>query len=169
MRGLCVFCHLIDATGESLKSCTKMVQEWNQTLLRGYSSVVYRDSPVSLASDFSMLATLDPQVIPVTLRWTSVSPSRPPSSLREPVALELRPWKATDPLGMNATSDSDCMSCGVEGRGEEGRGGEGREKEGRGGEGREKEGRGRKRRGGEGKGGEGRGRGGEGREEEARG
>ena len=108
-----------------------------------------------------MLATQDPQVIPVTLRWTSVSPSRPPSSLQEPLALELRPWKATDPLGMNATSDSDCMSCGVEGRGGKGRGGEGREGkrrggkgrggEGKGGEGREKEGRGGKRRGGEGK------------------
>ena len=99
----------------------KTVQEWNQTLLRGYSSVVYRDSPVSLVSDFSTLATQDLQVIPVTLRWTSVSPSRPTSSLQEPLALELWPWKAIDPLGMNATFDSDYMSCGGEGRGRKGR------------------------------------------------
>ena len=123
-----------------------------------------------------MLATEDPQVIPVTLRWTSVSSSRPPSSVWEPFTLELRPWKATDPLGMNATSDSDCMSCGGEGRrgkGREGEGrgreGKGREGEGRGGKGREGEGKGR---GGEGRGGEGRGgkeKRGEGRGREGRG
>ena len=113
-----------------------------------------------------MLATEDPQVIPVTLRWTSVSSSRPPSSLREPFTLELRPWKATDPLGMNATSDSDCMSCGGEGRRGKGREGEGRGREGKGreGEGRRREGRGGEGKGGEGKGREGRGREGKGRE-----
>ena len=35
---------------------------------------------------------------------------------------------------MNATSDSDCMSCGGEGRRGKGRGGEGRRGKGRGGE-----------------------------------
>ena len=63
---------------------------------------------------------------------------------------------------MNATSDSDCMSCGGEGRGQEGSereriGGKGREGKGREGKGREGKGRGGEGRGGKGRGGEGRG------------
>ena len=103
---------------------------------REYSSVVYRDSPVSLASDFSMLATQDPQVIPVTLRWTSVSPSWPPSSLQDPL---LSNGSHGRPLiHLACISDSDYMSCGREGSKEEGIGGEGRGEERRGERGEEK-------------------------------
>ena len=61
-------------------------------------------------------------------------PLKAPLLITGALTVELRPWKATDPLGMNATSDSDCMSCGGEEREEEGRrgkrrGGEGKERE----------------------------------------